>query len=352
MNVSVGHNLSIVVRFSSTVNTNSQPCDGLGMPEQVPEFIYDDQTREVRVEHDGGSFVSYSDIDRDSYDILVAVDEFVMQSTTLTDDLLEKLTAQVARQKGNVLLEALPLFQERAVDDYQQCLQYQKDLKMADPTIANDLKKLLYKHEKLLKHYFRVLSIAQSLAVSYRLGFKSLSEHQLYIYPFVQNVCSTIEYLGQAVENRMGDGQIDLEQTHENAETVYKKLKKQELTDPRLGSDNVNLEEVEIIIPPGNTTKSVSELPITVNSMEWLWEKRCQIVHSPPLIVSDERAESLPDELVSSHIFTEDDMRILTELSFRVHFHSSLLFIKYISTYMKRMVGPMVGILYPEESVE
>jgi hypothetical protein len=322
------------------------------MSDKTPEFIYDDQSQEVLIEYNGRSSVSYSDIERDSYETLVAVNEFVTQSTTLIDDLLEKTTQQVARQQKNVLLSALPRFQKRVVDDYEQCLQLQQRAGEAKPHIAEDLRKLLFKNEKLLKHYFRVLSIAQHLGISYRLGFHSLSENQLHLYSFVQNVCSTIEYLGQAVENRMGEGRIDLKQSHWNAVDVYQELKNQEIADPRLDVDDESLDDTEVIIPPRNVTKYPSELPLSMGHMRWLWEKRCQIVHNPPLIVAEERTGSLPKEIISSHIFTENDMKKLTELSFRLHLHSTLLFIKYLSTYMDSMLPPMVEILYPEHRKE
>ncbi|MFC7072969.1 hypothetical protein ACFQJ7_13145 [Halovenus rubra] len=130
------------------------------MSEQAPEFTYDDQSQEILIEYNGRSSVSYPDTDQDSYEILVAVDEFVTQSTTLIDDLIAKTIQQVSRQHENVMLSVLPRFQKRVVDDYEQSLQLQQRAGEAKPNVAEDLRKLLYKNEKLLKHYFCVLSIA------------------------------------------------------------------------------------------------------------------------------------------------------------------------------------------------
>jgi len=320
------------------------------MSSEGPEFIYDEQERAIRMEYDGKSVITYSDVDRDEYEFFVSVDDFITESTTLIDDLAEVMVKQVGQLREDILLNSLGNFQQRAIKDYKQCLEFQDKLTNHDSTVINDILTLVYKQEKLLKHYFRFLSIAQSLAVSYQLGFKSLlADSPVYLYPLVRNVCSTIEYLGQAVENRLGNGHIDIEKTGQNAVSVYMELSSQGLLDPQVDSDKFALEDTEVIVPPRNVTIPLSDLAISEKSMQWLWKKRCEIVHTPPLIVGDENTDALPEDLKSSYILTTDDQRMLTELSFRVHIHSTLLFIKYIFHYLQSMVPGMVEIIYPED---
>ena len=190
-----------------------------------------------------------------------------------------------------------------------------------------------------MKHFFRALTISQSLAFSQRLCVEyTATEDYLYLYNLVRNVCSTIEYLGSLIENRIGEGRIDLDDKSITAVDAYEEVKKQ-----KLGSV-FNLDQT-IRLPPNNREIRMEEIGLSTGSMKYLWKKRCDIVHECPLVVSQEDIEHLPDDIVSTSVITESDVEKLIWLSFRLHHHSVSIFLNYVLSYLKKMLEGFVETL-------
>ena len=309
-----------------------------------PQFVYDKQSREVLLKSDNTLNPIFSDVNSGEFEKIRDVDEFVSKAAGLFDQLINSTLSLQGSTGTRKYFEQLDNLQRTAVNHYQQCIEYQEELSATDSEVVSIFLKLLYKLNKFLKHYFRTLSIGQSLAFSQRLSLNYLASNDyLYLYGFVRNTCSTVEYLGKLMTNRMGDDdrKIGLDNVGVNAVDVYEEIKLQ-------GLDDVYGEDQTVLIPPNNTEMRMDEIGLTSGSMKYLWEKRCDMVHNCPLVVGVERVELLPDELVNTSVITESDVVKLTHLSHRLHFHTLSMFLRYLSTYLKEMLSKLVEILFHE----
>lgn len=310
-----------------------------------PEFVYDAEEEAVRMETADTSVQVFSDVDGDAFDLIQDVDEFVQAATRLYDQLFELTINEQRLSIQGTFFKHLNEFQNRAANQYRECVDYQKAIDESDSEAAATLLKMLYKLEKALKHYFRALTIGQSLTFSQRLSVNYLQTGDfLYLYGFVRNTCSTVEYLGKLMTNRMnGEGRcIGLNDDGVNAVDVYKEVRKQ-------GLDEVLNEEQTVKIPPTMKPMALGEIVLSVGSMKYLWDKRCDIVHNCPLIISEGDATHLPEEIVSTNVITEDDVFKLTHLAFRLHYHSVCMFINFVKSYIVDLMEAFVEAMYHEQ---
>lgn len=311
--------------------------------DESPTFVYDADKRTVKLEAGDTSVEVYSEVTPDEFELLEEVDEFVTEAASLPDDLFHATINQHDLTTDGSYFDHLNDLQHRTASYYQTCIEYQDQISESDSEVVSAQLSLLYKLEKFLKHYFRTLTVGQSLAFSQRLATDYMQTNDyLYLYGFVRNTCSTVEYLGKLLESRMGKGSIDLDDESMNAADVYEEVKNQ-------GLDDVFNEEQELRIPPTNQMMTMGEIGLSTGSMEYLWEKRCDIVHDCPLVVGEEDVDHLPDEIVSTSIITESDVTKLAHLSFRLHFHSVSMFLNFTLSYLQNMVTAMVEALYYDQ---
>jgi len=310
--------------------------------EETPELVYDEHERKILVTAGDKSVELYSDVDPEDFKLIDEVDVFVSETAGLFDELFQTTIGQNQLTRQGSYFDKLGDLQQKAARQYQRCVEYQNDLSEVDSKAVAAQLEQLYKTNKFLKHYFRALTIGQSLAFSQRLAVHYIETGDyLYLYSFVRNVCSTVEYLGNLVESRMGEGKIDLDDKSVNAFDVYEEVKEQEL-------DQVFNPEQEIVIPPTNQKMKLGEVGISAGSMEYLWNKRCDIVHDCPLVIPEEDVDHLPDEIVSSNFITTSDAKKIAHLSFRVHFHSVSMFLTFVLSYLKKQMEAMVEAWYLE----
>lgn len=310
--------------------------------EETPELVYNRDEPTVLVEVDDKSVELYSDVAPEDFELIAEVDAFVSETTGLFDELFQATISQNRLTRQGSYFDKLGNLQQKAARQYRRCVEYQDDLSEVESEAVAAQLEQLYKDNKFLKHYFRALTVAQSLAFSQRLAVHYVETNDyLYLYGFVRNVCSTVEYLGKLMENRMGQGKIDLHDKSVNAFDVYEVVKHQ-------GLDEVFNPEREIVIPPTNQKMKQSDIGISTRSMDYLWDKRCDIVHDCPLVIPEEDVDHLPEEIVSTNILTTSDAKKIAHLSFRIHFHSVSMFLNFALSYLKKQAVAMVEAWYLE----
>lgn len=309
-----------------------------------PGFVYNEEERTVSIENGDTSVKIYSDVDYEEFKLIDKVDKFVTETTGLQDVLFEMTIYQDELSSNGSYFDYLNQLQQKTAKAYRQCTEYQEILSESDSEVLIDQLPILYKLEKFLKHFFRALTISQSLAFSQRLCMEyTATKDYLYLYSLIRNVCSTIEYLGSLIENRIGKGKIDLDDKSITAVDAYEEIKKQNLDDVFNSDQTVHL-------PPNNQEIKMEEIGLSTGSIKYLWSKRCDIVHECPLIVSQEDIEHLPDDIVNTCVITESDIQKLTWLSFRLHYHSVSIFLNYVLSYLRKMLEGFVETLYNKSS--
>lgn len=306
-------------------------------------LVYDEDERAVIAKADNESVELYTDVSREEFERIDTVESFVSDTSRLFEELFQVLIHQRDLISQGAYFDRLGSLQQKAAKQYGQCLEYQEELAdVESDAVATQLKQL-YKVNKFLKHYFRALTIAQSLGFSQRLLTQyTKTQDNLHLYGFVRNVCSTVEYLGKLMENRMGEGEFELDDKSLNAFDVYEELKQQNL-------DEVFNPDQVIQVPPTNEKMKQGELRISTGSMDYLWDKRCDIVHDCPLVVPEKTIEHLPKDIVSTSVLTTSDVKKLTHLAFRVHFHSISMFLNFVLSYQKKQLEAMVDAWYLEQ---
>lgn len=310
----------------------------------TPELVYDEDSRRVLVKSGDSSAELYTGVSPNEFELIDEVDKFVAEVSSLIDELFEATIHQQSLAQRRSYFDKLGNLQEKAGGYYRRCVDYQSELSEVESEVVTAQLEQLYKLNKFLKHYFRSLTIAQSLAFSQRLLTHYVeTEHHLYLYGFVRNVCSTVEYLGNLMESRMGEGKIDLDDKNVNAARVYEEVRAQDL-------DEVFSPEKTLQIPNTNQQVKRGDLAISTGSMDYLWDKRCDIVHECPLVIPEENVEHLPDEIVSSNVLTTSDVKKLYRLSFRVHFHSVSMFVNFAVSYLQKQMVAMVEAWYSQKN--
>jgi hypothetical protein len=311
------------------------------MPSE-PELVYDADNRDVLVEAGDGPVHLYSDVSRSEFDLLESIDDFATEASALLDVLLDTMPKQRALLRRNEYFQRLGDLQQETASHYAQCTAYQEQVREHESEVLEAQLGILYKLEKLLKHYFRCLSAAQSLGFSQRLLERYMgSGDYVFLYAFVRNTCSSIEYLGTLVENRMGQGDLEMEKGGESANQVYRELRAQDL-------DGLMAEEQVVQIQPTGQSMQMGEIPLTTASMEFVWNQRNKIVHHCPLVMEQATAEMVPEEILSGYVLTEDEITKLTHLCHRLHLHSLGLFMNFCKDYTMTMVTELVEARYLE----
>lgn len=305
-------------------------------------FSYDDAQRRVLFEVDGDPVEVYTDVSPAEFELVSAVDEFVSRATRLHEGPIHCTHRHQELVAAGRYFDQLDELQRRAGRYFHEGNQLQERVADSSSDVVTAQLGMLYKVEKFLKHYFRALTIGQNIGFSQRwLTQYVVTNDHLYLYAFVRNVCSTVEYGGVLIENWMGDGRLDRSDTGRNCVTVYEVLKEQ-------GLDEVLNADEEIRLPPHGQMERCGDLRLSTAAIEYVWEKRCDIVHHCPLVVDEDDTTHLPEELVSTSILTGENIDHLTHLGSRLHFHSVCLFFNYMSSYMKNVVGEMVEAVYQQ----
>lgn len=308
--------------------------------EDTPEFVYDRHEEAIFVEHSGGRTMLYPNASRREFEVITDVRGLLSRTTSLSDTLIDTLTQQGELIRKSRYFATLNALQQNAGEYYDECLRYQSIVRESESEIVQAQISLLYKAEKFLKHYFRELSIAQSLGFSERLSLTYLTERDyVFLYGFVRNACSTLEYLGKLLESRRGEGKLGLDNKGVTFKRVYRELEEQGLFETFADSQ-------EVRIPFRNEPMQMGELVLDERELQFLWSKRNEIVHHCPVVIENETKETLPEDLLSTSVITLSDAEKLTELASRVHVHSLGIFLKYSASYMQDMIEQLVDALY------
>ncbi|MBO4248401.1 hypothetical protein IL252_11305 [Halomicrobium sp. IBSBa] len=314
--------------------------------ESNPEYRYDRHREEIYVEVDNDRTTLYSNASRKEFEVVSDIEELVTKASALSERLIDTIQNRDRLVRENQYFPVLNTLQEKAGDYYEQCLHLQSVSEETSSEIIQAKLGQLYKLNKLLKHYFRMLSVAQSIGFSERLVFTHLSSHgYVFLYGFVRNVCSTLEYLGKLLENRQGKGTLGLDAENVSFKQVYKEIQNQ-------GIDETFNPEQKVEIPGKAKQMKVGEIGLNDAEMDFLWDKRNDIVHHCPMVVQEDTVEHLPDDLLTTAIFTESDTEMLTRLASRVHLHSIGMFLKYISGYIEELLDQLIEAWYHEREDE
>ena len=281
----------------------------------------------------------FIDATEDEFEFIEAVNELSNQCGALVEALVPDPDIL-----QNIRMKRIKALQQKAIKCYEDCIEYQCKAEESNSEVVSAPLKMLYKMEKALKHYFRTLSVAQSLAFSqsFFLNYMKNKGH-FHLYVFVRNVCTTVEYLGAMIINRVGDGSVDITDPGENWVHVYEKLKAQDLHEP------LTDEDMEVAIPPTGREEPLNELPLSSFEMDYLNRKRNDIVHHCPLFVPETDPDVLPEELVNNRIMTKKDLRSLCEYASRLHLHTTMMFIDFVSSYLKSMLEGFIEMVYVEQ---
>ncbi|MDS0301482.1 hypothetical protein NDI76_22410 [Halogeometricum sp. S1BR25-6] len=147
----------------------------------------------------------YSDATQEEFEQIRDVDQLMTEASGLLDSMLQTMGAQQSLISKGRYFDRQKTLQENAAEYFAQCVDLQDDLKESKSDIVTAQLGMLYKLEKFLKHYLRCLSVAQSLGYSQRLALNyAATGDYVFLYGFVRNACSTIEYLGKLVKTGWG----------------------------------------------------------------------------------------------------------------------------------------------------
>lgn len=311
---------------------------------EIPEMVYDRHEGAIYVEHGSDRTMLYPSATRKEFAVISDIDDLLTKATALSDKLIETLQHYQELIRQNQYFETLNAFQRDAGDFYEECQRFQSVAEGSGSDIVEAQLGQLYKLEKFLKHYFRQLSVAQSLGFSEQLVFTYLSTgRDVSLYGFVRNACSTLEYLGKLLESRLGEGSLEVGDKSNTFKHVYRELQRQGLTETFTDSQAVRIPRKDEPMEMGNLSLSDEEI-------EFLWDKRNEIVHHCPIVVEEKTIDRLPDELLTATLLTKVDVEKLTQLASRVHMHSVGMFLKLSSSYMEEMVEQLGEAWYYEES--
>jgi len=311
--------------------------------EETPEMVYDRHEGAIYVERGSDRTMLYPSATRKEFAVISDIDDLLTNAAALSDKLLETLQKFRELIRENQYFGTLNTFQQDAGDYYEECRRFQSIAKGSSSDIVEAQLGQLYKLEKFLKHYFRQITVAQSLGFSEQLLFTYLSTHHyVFLYGFVRNACSTLEYLGKLLESRQGEGSLGLADQNKTFKHVYQELQRQGLGETFTDSQMVTIPEREEPMEMGNLSLSDAEI-------EFLWHKRNDIVHHCPIVVEEKTVEHLPDDLLTTSVLTETDIEKLTQLASRVHVHSIGMFLKFSEGYMSELIEQMGEAWYHED---
>lgn len=297
---------------------------------------YDEDARTIYVESEGDCLELYTEASRSEFELVVEIAEFETDASALLDRMLDIMTNQHALVQQREYFDRLDALQRKTGTFYRRCGELQQECNSADSDIIEGQINRLYKIEKLLKHYFRCLAVAQSLGFSQRLITQYLAtDDHVYLYGFVRNACSTIEFLGTVLENRIGNGDLQRDDHGQTFKDVYEALKAQDLVEV-LGA------EQNIQVPPTGETIRMGDITLSTQSMEFLRTKRNEIVHHCPLVIGEEDTEHLPQEILSTSFITGSDIQKLVHLSYRLHIHSVGIFMNFSKSYTIDILEQMI----------
>lgn len=257
-----------------------------------PELVYDDDDRVVRWVMKDTSIDLHSNVESDDFELIKEIDELAKMSTGIVEWATRPETSLALFLGDGKGLEFLRTTQRKASENYERCLHLQEVLSEGNYPNAVEYEGLLFKTNKLLKHYFRTLSIAQGIAYSNRLLTDyCASQNHMYLYGFIRNFCSTVEHLGKYVEARDEEGgKIDLDRKEWNCVKVYQELR--ELKSAELMNANL-----EVTLEPYGQEERLGDIIPSVRSVQKLWDLRCEIAHGCPLVVPGEDTSHIPDDL-------------------------------------------------------
>jgi hypothetical protein len=307
---------------------------------EEPELTYDSANRVVYVEHEDIKEKLYSGVNPTEFDVISDIDTLLNEAASLFDRIFNMVGGTPELVRDGEYFSRLNVLQKEAGRYFAENQRLQTRADRSSSGVVQAQLGQLYKLEKFLKHYFRQLSIAQSLGFSERQLFAYLqSGDHVFLYGFVRNACSTLEYLGKLYEGRHGEGKIGRKDKSVTFKQVYSELKDQGLTE-------TYEEHHEAIVPGADERREMGEMELNTGQIEFLWQKRNEIVHHCPLVVEDETAEGLPDDLLSTEMLREAELDELTALSSRVHLHSIGIFLKFSGTYLHDLLEQLVESWY------
>ncbi|QLH79808.1 hypothetical protein HZS55_22035 [Halosimplex rubrum] len=296
------------------------------------ELVYDRHEEAIYVETDEDRWIRHPDASQAEFGHVSEIDELATDTFDLLDSLLQTIQNRTELIDRNQYFSRLDKFQRQAGGYYERCQRLQTVAKEGDSAILAEWLDVLYKTNKLLTHYFRQLSIAQSIGFSQRLVFTYLgTTDYVFLYGFVRNACSTLEYLGKLIESRGGANNIGLENQGVNFKAVYEELQDQ-------GLDETLTAEAWVTIPTRDSRMRMGDVGLDSSEMEFLRTKRNEIVHHCPIVVDEETTAHLPEDILTTAVLTQSDAEKLVQLASRVHLHSIGIFLQYSKSYTENLV--------------
>lgn len=292
---------------------------------------------------DGEQVDVHTGVSRRDFELIRDVDRIQNDISHLFRQLYE-LTDQrgtiVPQKEYSDELESLV---DAVAKQFSRCVDLESELDDRDSDVSDLYLPVAYKTEKNLKHILRCVSVAHGIRSSQQ-TFAQYCETGDYslLYDFVRNVCSTAEYTGTLVENRIGEGDLEMEDTGKSLPTVYKSLLEEGVESPLNPNSSVTVQ-------PFGESMALQDVPLDADLIEYLWTARNRMVHRAPLVVSDEVADTFPNDVESTIVYSETEADRICYVSHRLHIHTTTMFIRLCLHYEQNSVDAFVEALFDEQ---
>lgn len=303
------------------------------------DFVYNNETGVVTFQTEDQSTEIWENIDETVFEQIQTVDILSKRCSGLLEVTVRRLNRLQTISKNE-----LQELQQESIDCYQRCLDRQSWIESYETSLSVSLLEQLYKLEKFLKDYFRLLSVAEAIQFSQQLllNYHDRGDSHLSLFVAVRNICSTSEYLFKLVINRMGDGSVELNDSGVSLPTIYERLMDQGLGEPFDLDSSTR-------IPYNPNVKTIADVPLSSEDMNWLYDRRNDIVHHCPLFVPDEQLANLPDEFDQrKNVFTEDYLKHLFQLSSRLGLHTASVLLRFTFSYLEELITKFVETIYED----
>lgn len=297
-----------------------------------PEFVYDELNEVIFLESDESRVEVYSEASHQEFELIKAAHQVPDDISVLFAAMNQTTEGLGALTGTEDYFGRISSIAEDAANLYERCTHLQGDIEESSSEIVSAQLDPLYKSEKNLKHFLRCLSAAQSLGYSQRLLLNYVeTRDRVFLLGFLRNVCSTVEFLGILVENRIGEGNLNRDDKGLNFARVYRELENQSIGRPFNENESVN-------VLPFDESMRLGDVPLDTDLLDHIRFKRNKIAHRSPLVVSEETLNYLPDEIVNTAVLSDADMDYLLFLSHRLHYHSIGMYFRLCAHYEKNAI--------------
>lgn len=295
-------------------------------------FQYDESNESIFLEGEESRVEVCSEASRQEFELIKAANQIPDAISALFESMNQSVEEVGTLIEAGDYFSHISILCQDAANLYERCIQIQGLIEESSSDIVSGYLDLLYNSEKNLKHFLRCLSAGQSLGYSQRLllNYQS-SKDYVFLHGFIRSVCSTIQFLGVLVENRIGNGTLSMNDTGLNFSKVYEELQSQNIGRPYSENSSVN-------VLPSDESMRFGDVPLDTDELNHIRTKRNEIAHRSPLVVAGDTLNQLPDDIVNTAILSDTDMDRVLFLAHRLHLHSIGMYCRLCAHYEKNAI--------------